>query len=148
MLTLALIAHVVLGLIGVGASYAVVMLLLRRTLSIRWLRWSSAVAFFSYILSWLSGGYYYVVYYGSAVKPVIKAGDYAWAHSVIMESKEHAFLFLPVLAFMVYLAALLFQSELESNVLFRRALIGMGIVIFVLGFLIALAGVLISGAAR
>jgi len=81
MIMLALIAHVVIGLVGVGASYAVVMQLLRRQIPLGWLRWTSSVAFFSYVLSWLTGGFYYVVRYGSEVKPVIKAGPYPWGDS-------------------------------------------------------------------
>ena len=40
--------------------------------------------FASFIISWISGAYYYVLYYGTAVKPVIVAGDYPWAHKIIM----------------------------------------------------------------
>jgi len=139
---------VVIGLVGVGASYAVVMQLLRRQVPLGWLRWTSTVAFISYVLSWLTGGFYYVVRYGSEVKPVIKAGPYPWAHSIVTESKEHIFLFLPFLAFLTMLGALFFSDELQQNKGLRRAIIGVSVVTFVLGILIAMAGVIMSGSVR
>lgn len=51
-----------------------------------------------FILNWLTGGYYYVVIYGPQVKPIIKEGPMPWAHEIVMETKEHIFLFLPFIA--------------------------------------------------
>ena len=148
MVTLALIAHVFIGLLGVGASYVVVMQLLRSHIPLAWLQWTSVIAFTSYVLSWITGGFYYVVRYGSEVKPVIKAGPYPWAHSIVTESKEHIFLFLPFLAFLTMIVALFFGSELQENRKLRRAVIGIGIVTFFLGVLIAVAGVIMSGSVQ
>jgi len=53
---------------------------------------------FLFFLSWILGGYYYVDVYGSEIKPVIKEGPRPWAHSIIMETKEHLFLFLPFIS--------------------------------------------------
>lgn len=53
-------------------------------------------------LSWITGGYYYVEFYGSLVKPIIKEGPTPWAHSVVTETKEHVFLFLPFLSILAY----------------------------------------------
>jgi hypothetical protein len=52
--------------------------------------------------AWLAGGFYYVEIYGSEVKPFIKAGPMPWAHQVVMETKEHVFLFLPFLGLLAY----------------------------------------------
>lgn len=52
--------------------------------------------------AWFAGGFYYVEYYGSDVKPLIKEGPLPWAHKVVMETKEHVFLFLPFLGLMAY----------------------------------------------
>src|SRR3989344_6768256 len=54
---------------------------------------SGAVGVAAFIASWIAGGYYYVVHYGTLVKPVIKAGVAQWVHNIIMETKEHIFLF-------------------------------------------------------
>jgi len=60
------------------------------------------------VLLWLAyivGGYWYVVYYGGD-KALIKAGPWPFAHSFVMETKEHLFLtllllgtFLPIVAY-------------------------------------------------
>ena len=55
--------------------------------------------------AWFAGGYYYVEFYGAQVKPYIKEGPFPWAHGVVMETKEHVFLFLPLLA----------RDEFKSN---------------------------------
>lgn len=52
----------------------------------------------AFLLSWIIGGYYYVKTYGPMIKPVIKSGPTPWAHSIITETKEHIFLFLPFMA--------------------------------------------------
>ncbi len=48
---------------------------------------------------WIVGGYNYLTAYGSQVRPVILAGPHPWAHEVVMEAKEHIFVFLPIIAF-------------------------------------------------
>jgi len=52
--------------------------------------------------AWFVGGFYYVEFYGSGVKPLIKEGPFPWAHKVVMETKEHVFLFLPFLGLLAY----------------------------------------------
>lgn len=59
------------------------------------------------VLMWLTyvvGGYWYVTYYGGD-KAIIKAGPWAFAHSLFMESKEHLFLMLIMLATFLPIAA-------------------------------------------
>lgn len=59
------------------------------------------------VLMWLTyvvGGYWYVTYYG-ADKAIIKAGPWPFAHSLFMESKEHLFLMLIMLATFLPIAA-------------------------------------------
>jgi hypothetical protein len=60
--------------------------------------------------AWLAGGFYYVEFYGADVKPLIKEGPLPWAHQVVMETKEHVFLFLPFLG----LLALALVRRLEN----------------------------------
>jgi len=52
--------------------------------------------------AWLAGGFYYVEIYGAAVKPLIKEGPLPWAHKIVMETKEHIFIFLPFLGLLAY----------------------------------------------
>jgi hypothetical protein len=59
------------------------------------------------VLMWLTyvvGGYWYVTYYGDD-KAIILAGPWAFAHSLFMESKEHLFLMLIMLATFLPIAA-------------------------------------------
>jgi hypothetical protein len=52
--------------------------------------------------AWFAGGFYYVEFYGTGVKPLIKEGPLPWAHKIVMETKEHVFLFLPFLGLLAY----------------------------------------------
>lgn len=52
--------------------------------------------------AWFAGGFYYIEFYGTQVKPYIKEGPFPWAHGVVMETKEHVFLFLPFLGLLAY----------------------------------------------
>jgi glycopeptide antibiotics resistance protein len=66
-------------------------------------------------LSWFTGGYYYVNIYGNNVKPLIKEGPFPWAHSIVTETKEHVFLFLPFLAILNYAAIKKYEKELVND---------------------------------
>ena len=48
-------------------------------------------------LAYIVGGYWYVVYYG-ADKAIIKAGPWPFAHGLFMETKEHLFFMVLMLA--------------------------------------------------
>lgn len=142
-----LIWHVVIGLLGITFFVVVLLGLLKIYLNLRKLRIFSLLGLLSFLGAWILGGYYYVAYYGSAVKPIIKAGDYPWAHSIIMETKEHVFLFLPFLAAVVFLALWLSGEEAVETRL-RKPLIAITLLIVVFGVFMAAAGTIISGAVR
>lgn len=139
--------HVILGVVGLIASYAVLLGLLKKGASGRAPLVSGVIATVSYLLSWFSGGYYYVLYYGSAVKPVIKEGTYPWAHLVFMEWKEHAFLVLPVTALTLTVGIWLWRNTGQNETL-RNPLVYVAAIVVILATLITLSGVIISGAAR
>ena len=68
------------------------------------------------VLMWLAyivGGYWYVVYYGGD-KAIIKAGPWPFAHAFFMETKEHLFLMLLMLATFLPIAA-------SSDIVKKRA---------------------------
>ncbi|MCR4323230.1 MAG: hypothetical protein NUV61_04050 [Candidatus Azambacteria bacterium] len=140
--------HVILGVIGVIAFAGVWMNMLKRALPLKFLKWSSAIGFISFIASWFAGGYYYTVYYGKAAKPLIVKGQYPWAHALFMEAKEHIFLFLPFLAASLFIALLLLDKNAETEVPLKRALTWLAGVIVVLGIIMTLSGIIISGAVR
>ena len=110
-------------------------------------RWPALVGILGFVFSWIVGGYYYVVYYGPLVKPVIKQGAADWAHAVAMESKEHLFLFLLPVAVTVYLTAGLSDKQLDSSGL-RQPVMWLTASLAGLGLFIGLAGFVISSAAR
>jgi len=58
-------------------------------------------AFFNIIGCWIIGGYNYLIDYGSNVKPIILSGSLPWAHQIFMETKEHVFIFLPILSILL-----------------------------------------------
>jgi len=147
-LALLLISHIVIGLVGVAASYLVVMGLLKRELPLRFLRISSLVAFLSYQASWLAGGFYYVVYYGGFVKPVIKAGPYPWAHAFFTEVKEHVFLFLPFVSLTLFLTLWFMGDSLTEDKSLRRTVMLVALAAFLIGVYVTVSGVIMSGAVR
>jgi len=101
----------------------------------------------AFIASWLAGGYYYVVYYGKLVRPIIKGGTAPWVHNIIMETKEHIFLFIIPLAVTVLCITFLEKGDLERLKLRRLAWLLSGAVAM-LGLLIGAMGFIISAAAR
>lgn len=98
--------------------------------------------------SWIVGGYYYVATYGSQVKPVITASQFKWAHSIVMETKEHIFLFLPILACLVWLILNSTDSWKSMTDKGRRSVGLLATLIFLIGFSMALMGFLIAVGAR
>lgn len=108
---------------------------------------SASIGVASFIASWIAGGYYYVVYYGTLVKPVIKSGLAPWAHNIIMETKEHIFLFIVPLAMTVFFITLLDKQDMEQLKL-RRLACWLSGTVAALGLLIGAMGFVISAAAR
>lgn len=145
---LLLTSHVLLGTLGVVALYAVWMGLLKQKISLKFLRFSSLWGFILLVLSWVTGGYYYSLYYGKTVKPAILAGPYPWGHGVFMEAKEHAFLLLPVLALAITVLLYSAGDRVESDAALKKQLAFLSGVTAVIGIVIALSGVVISGAVR
>ena len=108
---------------------------------------TAALGVAAFVASWIAGGYYYVVYYGTLVKPVIKSGVASWAHDIIMETKEHIFLFVVPLAMTIFFLVLLQKEDMERLKVRRLTLLLSGVVAG-LGLLIGVMGFIISAAAR
>ena len=100
------------------------------------------------LTAWLVGGFYYVEVYGSYIKPVIKGSEAGWVHSVVMEVKEHVFLFLPILSMFTVALLFNFDKELINKKDARVTIVLLAGLIFLLGFSIAGMGVLISSGYR
>lgn len=143
-----LISHIFLGLAGIIASYAVWVGLLKKQISVKFLRISSLIALISFLLSWLTGGYYYAIYYGKAVRNAIKSGPYPWAHSIFMEAKEHIFFFIPFLAAVIFIIFYYLNDGIETDTQFKKAVVFLSGLTTILGIIITLSGLIISGAIR
>lgn len=143
-----LILHVVLGLAGISCFVAALVVSLKNSFQKRILPLLTVSGLASFVLSWLSGGFYYATYYGQAVKPIIKASAYPWVHGVLMETKEHLFLFLPFLAAVAALLAWRSADTLARDTSLKRAWLALLILIVFFGAAITLMGAAISGAVQ
>lgn len=104
--------------------------------------WAALIGTLGFFASWIFGGYYYVKFYGTLVKPTIVAGLTPWAHAVAMEAKEHIFLFLPPIAITILLIVLSKNPALR-----RQTMWLIGLVVFI-ALSIGAMGFIISAAAR
>lgn len=108
---------------------------------------TALIGVIAFVGSWLAGGYYYVVYYGILVKPVIKSGVAPWIHNIIMETKEHIFLFVVPLAVTVFFITFLEKEEI-NRLKIKRLTLWLSGIVAVLGLLVGAMGFVISAAAR
>ena len=109
-------------------------------------KYAALIGAILFFVSWLTGGFYYVDFYGENVKPVIKEGPQAWAHGVVMEAKEHIFIMLPFLGVICYWFIRKYEkilakkngSEARKAVLLLLGLtIGLGALMAFFGYLIS-----------
>ena len=111
------------------------------------IKFVSIMGLLGFVLSWLAGGYYYVKYYGTLVKPVILAGSADWAHKIAMEAKEHIFLFIIPMAMTLVFLAFLDKETLNNSRLKGPAITLIGVMVS-LALAIGAMGYIISAAAR
>jgi hypothetical protein len=141
--------HAVLGEAGALAFLWVLVELLNPSESrLRRARLAALLGVLFLIGSWVVGGFYYVTEYGAAVKPIIKSGPIPWAHSVITETKEHVFLFLPFLAILAWGLLMRFRDECMRNRNVRIAAVLVSALIVLLAFAMAGMGFIISSGFR
>lgn len=96
---------------------------------------------------WIAGGYNYLTAYGSQVKPVIMAGPHPWAQEVVMEAKEHIFIFLPIIAFALSITlSTLDRDTFLGETKFRRAMTMTACLSLFMVLLMFLMGAIISNA--
>jgi len=99
------------------------------------------------ILIWLTnivGGYWYVVYYAPE-KAVIKAGPWPFAHGFFMETKEHIFLMLLLLATYLPIAA---SGNLAANKAARKVVLWVAALIVPVSLSMEGSGAIISIAVK
>lgn len=114
---------------------------------LKWLKASLWAAFVSIMLAWVAGGGYYLFLYPQ-VKPVIRQGPQAWAHLVFTESKEHIFLFLPILIFLLAMFAHKKSNELVEKSSLKNKFMALTFLATAMVFSMAIMGYLITWGAR
>ena len=141
--------HAVLGEVGALAFLWVFVEMLNPNESrLRRARIAALLGVLFLIGAWFFGGFYYITEYGAAVKPIIKSGPIPWAHSVITETKEHVFLFLPFLAILALGLLNRYQAEIMQNRNFRIAVLLVSGLIVLMAFAMAGMGFIISSGFR
>jgi len=95
-------------------------------------------------LTYLVAGYWYVVFYG-ADKALIKAGPWPFAHSFFMETKEHVFFIVLLLASYLPIAAV---ANLATNRGARKLVMWVSGLVVLMGLGLEGAGAVISMGAK
>ncbi|MBS3114199.1 hypothetical protein J4448_03785 [Candidatus Woesearchaeota archaeon] len=104
-----LFAHIILGLALIAFPIIILLYLKKQT------NWIKPLSFATAAISWillLPAGKLYITFY-PATKTLIKAGSWSWAHSIIMETKEHWGLLLPIIATVA--AGMVFTGKAEES---------------------------------
>lgn len=91
-------------------------------------------------LSYLLGGYYYVLYYAASKKAIL-AGPFPAAHNFFMETKEHVFFMLLLLA--TYLPIATYTQDLLANRAARNLVLAVAGLIVILGLIMDGSGAMI-----
>jgi hypothetical protein len=97
-------------------------------------------------LTYLIGGWWYVVHYGATVsnsdKSIILAGSWKWSHSFFMETKEHIFFMMILLS--ILLPIVTFRNQICKDKKVRNLTIVIALTIVVLGLGMEGFGAMIS----
>lgn len=143
-------AHIGLGELGILAFFWLILELWHGPADAGVLRAKGAALAGALLFSaaWLVGGIYYVVQYGTAIKPVIEQGTWPWTHGIFMETKEHIFLFLPFLGFATVVQLWQGAERLEKDSRLRGALYILAATTVFLGVLMTVMGYFVSSGFR
>lgn len=140
-----LFAHATFGALGIiAAVWVFVETLNAREGNAARTRMAATIGAACVVLAGLLGGYWYVRFYGPD-KSLILAGPWPWAHQLLMEVKEHAFLIMLILALYLPVAA---RDRLDSNLVARRLVLTVAALVALSGLALEGAGAAISYAVR
>ena len=122
-----LFAHIILGLALIAFPIIILLYLKKQT------NWLKLLSFATAAISWillLPAGKLYITFY-PATKTLVKAGAWPWAHSIIMETKEHWGLLLPIATTVA--AGLVFAGKIEESKKWWILVIVLSILLGVMG---------------
>ena len=145
--TYSLVAHVILSVVGLIASYAIVMFLLQRTLNLNHLKVATITGFISYFLSSLTGLYIFSTHYLPVLQEAIRAGSYPWAEVFVWIKGGLLTLVTLAMLFMVF-KIVRKQDELTAGSPRHKFLIQFGSYTLAASILMVLAGVIVAGAGK
>ena len=131
---LVLFIHILLGLMLI--LFPIIILIQRDLKSTM----SRTLAVLAAVASWailVPAGILYLVFY-PATKSLILAGGWPWAHRILMETKEHWGLLLPMIG--TYAVVLTFKNDQRSSK-WWILLIVLSIALAIMGRLVTMAGV-------
>ena len=106
---LVLLGHIILGLALIAFSIIILLYLPKRA---KWLKPFSALTAGISCLLLLPSGKLNLTFY-PATKTLIKAGSWPWAHAILMETKEHWGLLLPLITTVA--AGLVFSNQPKES---------------------------------
>ena len=98
------------------------------------------LSFLTAAISWLiliPAGKFYTTFY-PATKTLIKAGSLPWAHSIIMETKEHWGLLLPIIGTVA--AGLVFNNKLKDSKRWWILLSILSVILAIMGRIVTIGG--------
>ncbi|MAH03569.1 hypothetical protein CMI39_02165 [Candidatus Pacearchaeota archaeon] len=93
------------------------------------------------LISWLlilPSGKLYISSYSTTTKLIIKSGSYPWIHSILMETKEHWGLLLPIIASVA--AGLVYSGKVSESKDWWKLLFNLSILIGIIGIIIYIGG--------
>lgn len=142
---IALFAHPTFGMLGILASVWLLVEALNASEANQRRIWlASWVVTLGIVLAGLLGGYWYVAFY-AAEKAIILKGPWPFAHSLVMEVKEHLFFVTLLLA--LYLP-LLTRIKLAGHAGARLAVMTVAVLIILTGLAIEGAGAVVNYGAK
>jgi len=113
-------AHAFLGEVGALCFlWALVEIINRSEASLARARIAGCLGVLFLFSSLIAVAYPYWVHYGPVTKSVITAGPMPWAHSLIMESKEHIAILIPVLGLCAAIAMFVARKEGTASPAYR-----------------------------
>jgi hypothetical protein len=133
--------HVLFGVLGILLAVALLVYILNASeKNIPRIRSLSLYTAVSISLSYIIGGWWYVVHYASE-RDIIRAGPWKWAHTFFMEFKEHFFFALLFLSILLPIIAYRNDLMVLEN---RRLLVIVVSLVVLIGLVIDGSGAIIS----
>ena len=136
-----LLSHAAFGVMGcLAALWVFVETLNARPENTARIQTAAVITALMMTLGWICGGYWYLHFYPPE-KALILGGPWPFAHNFFMETKEHLFFIVAVLAFLLPIAT---RESVHSNSTARMLVLSVSGLIVVTGLSVEAAGAIID----